>query len=70
MKNLELNQMESCMGGWDFDYGDMTCEEFWAGVGGGISLASPLISFALPGFGAALSIGLGFGAMYAGLSCD
>jgi hypothetical protein len=62
--------MEECQGGWwEMDYGDMSCEEFWFGVGSAITIASPYASVALPGWGTLISIGLGLGAGYAGASC-
>lgn len=69
MKNLELKKLEKLSGGWEMDYGDMSCEEFWGSVGAAVTIAGPYISVALPGWGTLLGVGLGLGATFAGMSC-
>jgi hypothetical protein len=68
MKNLELTQMEHLSGG-RVDYGDMTCGEFWAVASAAVTLASPYVTVALPGWGLGVSIVLGLATTAGSLTC-
>jgi len=69
MKNLEMNQMVNLQGG-NTDYGDMSCEEFWAGV----SIAAGALSWyaaAIFGpIGALVTYGVSVAASVGGMNCE
>jgi hypothetical protein len=69
MKNLEMIEMEYLQGG-DMDYGDMSCEEFWAAASIAAGAVSWYAAAVFGPIGALIAYGASVGATVAGMNCD